>query len=159
MGWYEEHYEGHYKDINESLDIIEKWADRGRIMGQTKEKYLSTRWYAYLGTELGLNTIFYPRHMYYRFPKWTYPIDSAIKSIFKYTGIQYLFVKWQVFCYRQAYKEVLRKYPKVDHSIDHEEILDPNIVNIYHLQRSIKYLEYKLNKIQKENEDEEDSTG
>lgn len=157
MGWYDEEYEGHYKEINESLAIIEKWAVRGMIMGQTKEKYLSTRWYAYLGIDLDLNTIFYPRHMYYRFPRWTHPINNFSKYIFKYTGVQFLFVKWQVFCYRQAYHEILRKYPNVDHCIDHEEILDQNIINIYYLQRNIGYLENRLKKLEKKDEPIENS--
>ena len=105
--------------------VLEKWARRGMISGQIKEKYGTTRWYAYFGN-LNFHTLFYPRHMFNRFKyKWMWTFDIYYGSqIFKYTGLNWLFVKWQVFCYRQAYKEVKRKYPKARNCIDHKELLD-----------------------------------
>jgi hypothetical protein len=117
-------YQPDYKAISDSIDIFHKWARRGMIMGQIKEKYYSTRWYAYLGTALSLHSIFYPQHIYNRFPKWLHKLDYKVFiPFFRYTGMSYLFGKWQVFCYKQAYKEVLTKYPHVDHCINFEELV------------------------------------
>jgi len=125
-----------YSDISDSLDVFEKWASRGLIMGQIKEKYDTTRWYAYLSTELELHTLFYPRHMYNRFPNWLRKLDRAIfRPFFKYTGINIVFRKWQYFCYIQAYKEVLTKYPDVQHCINYTEILDQNVLSAYRKYR------------------------
>lgn len=119
-----------YDNINKSLDIFYKWAKRGFITGQIKEKYDSTRWYAsfYIW---GLHTFFFPGHYYYRWPKWTWELNEFSSKIMKYTGIEWLVLKWQIFCYRKAYHEVLTKYPDIDHCIDHDTLLDPKILKKY----------------------------
>lgn len=130
------------RDIYDSLDVFHKWASRGLIMGQIKEKYDTTRWYAYLSGDLCLHTIFYPGHYYNRFPKWLRKIDDNIVSlIFYYTGMTYLFRKWQYYCYTQAYKEVLTKYPDVQHCINYTEIIDPVVLAEYRKYRQEKKLD------------------
>lgn len=131
-----------YSDISDSLDVFDKWASRGLIMGQIKEKYDTTRWYAYLSTELSLHTLCYPGHYYNRFSKWLRTLDRYVFSpIFKYTGINIVFRKWQYFCYVQAYKEVLTKYPDVQHCINYTEILDQNVLKNYRKYREEKRLD------------------
>lgn len=121
-----------YKDISGSLEIFEKWAIRGLIAGQIKEKYDTTRWYAYFTCELSLHDLIYPRHYFIRFPIWLYKLDCIIfKPFFRYTRISRLFTKWQFYCYSQAYKEVLTKYPDILHAIDHPELIDPKIITVY----------------------------
>lgn len=115
-------------DINDSLNIFHKWANRGMIVGQIKEKYYTTRWHARLNTGFSLNDIFYPCHYYYRLPNWCRYIDDYLLTpVF---GV--LVCKWRVYCYRQAYHLVLTKYPNVDHCIDYDEVLDKNILNAYY---------------------------
>lgn len=129
-------------DLYDSLWIFEKWAGRGLIMGQIKEKYDTTRWYAYLSTELSLHKFLYPRHYYNQFPKWLNKLDRYVFSpIFKYTGINIVFRKWQYFCYTQAYKEVLTKYPDVQHCINYTEIIDPMVLSAYRKYREEKKLD------------------
>lgn len=107
-----------------AVEIISKWARRGMIMGQVKEKYNTTRWYAYFGN-LSLHTFFYPRHMYTRYKwKWMWTVDQIyIKALFRFIGLNYIFIKWQIFCYKSAYKEIEKKYPNVDNCIDYRELL------------------------------------
>lgn len=107
-----------------AVDIISKWARRGMIMGQLKEKYNTTRWYAYIGN-LHFHSILYPRHMYSRYKyKWMWRFDCKYGyAIFKYTGLNWLLTKWQIFCYKSAYKEIDKKYPNVRNCIDHRELL------------------------------------
>jgi hypothetical protein len=131
-----------YSDICDSLDIFYKWASRGFIMGQIKDKYDTTRWYAHLSGGLSLHTLCYPRHYYNRFPKWLNKIDRYVfEPIFKYTGINIVFRKWQYFCYTQAYKEVLTKFPDVQHCINYTEILDQDILLAYRKYREEKKLD------------------
>lgn len=109
-----------YTEINASLAVFYKWARRGMIVGQIKEKYYTTRWYANLNSNFSLNDVFYPCHYYVRIPWWLHRISS---KVFKYTGVSWLIFKWRVYCYKQAYKEVLSKYPKVRHCINFVELL------------------------------------
>jgi hypothetical protein len=124
------------RDLCDSLDVFEKWASRGLISGQIKEKYNTTRWYAYLSGEFSLHNIFYPGHYYNRFPKWLRNLDRYVfMPIFKYTGINIIVRKWKYYCYTQAYKEVLTKYPDVQHCINYTEILDQNVLSAYRKYR------------------------
>ena len=111
-------------DTCAAVSIIDKWARRGMIMGQVKEKYNTTRWYAYIGN-LNFHSILYPRHIYSRYKyNWMWEFDCNYGyAIFKYTGLNWLLTKWQIFCYRQAYKEIQKKYPNVRNCIDHTELL------------------------------------
>lgn len=125
MSYYKDNKKQMYSDINHTLEIFHRWAKRGLIMGQIKEKYNSSRWYAYLGTLLSLHILIYPGYYFNQFPKWLQKLDTNFFiPFFKYSGISYLFGKWQFFCYKQAYKEVLTKYPHLDHCIDHQELVE-----------------------------------
>lgn len=113
-----------YENINGCLEIFEKWATRGRIRGQIEDKYGSTRWYAYFGY-LTIHDIFYPRHYYNQFKwKWLWVLSCHSNPFFKYTGIEWLYIKWQIFCYRSAYAECFKKFPQFkNHAIDYSELL------------------------------------
>lgn len=116
------------KAMIDCLSIFNKWAKRGRIMGQIKDKYGTTRWYAYLGTEITLNTIFYPRYMYNQMPKLTHWFDYKIFQPVVNFLFHQLFTEWQIYCYQQAYKECFEKYPQHNfHCIDHRELVDKYI--------------------------------
>jgi hypothetical protein len=105
-------------NIGAALNIFYKWAKRGMIIGQIKEKWGDTRWYAHLTYDFSLNDIFYPMHYYYRLPKWCRFIDYYfLTPVFgKLIG------KWRVYCYRQAYLECAKKFGPLDHCMDHEEV-------------------------------------
>lgn len=125
-----------YHDIENSLDIFYKWAKRGMIIGQIKEKYETTRWYAYLNSSFTLNDIFYPMHYYYRLPKWCRYIDDYFLT----PVFGRLVYKWRKYCYNKAYKEVLTKYPDIYHCIDHPNVVDYKVIDKY-------YTDYKNNNI------------
>lgn len=105
------------------LEIFYKWAARGFILGQIKEKYDTTRWYATFST-WGIHTFFYSGHYYYRWPKWTWRLNEFSEKVMNYTGITYLIIQWQKYCYRQAYLECFKKYPEFkNHCINWTEIV------------------------------------
>lgn len=115
----------HYNQLCECLNILEKWARRGGISGQIKEKYDTTRWYPYFG-HVTIHSLIYPRYIYNKFKwKWLWKLSVYSNSFFVRTGIEWLVVKWQIFCYKQAYKECFKKYPNFrSHAISHTELLD-----------------------------------
>lgn len=123
----------------QALDIIHKWAKRGMICGQIKEKYDSTRWYASFGGFDGpwsLHDFFYPGHYYYRWPNWTRKLNRLTALFFKYTGLGKLIIKWQQYCYSQAYYEVLTNCPVVDHCIDYKELVDDRLLLLYDMVKN-----------------------
>lgn len=112
-----------YSDLDGCLEIFYKWARRGFISGQIKEKYDTTRWYANFGI-WGLHGIFYPRHSYYRWPAWTWNLNELSQKIMNYTGFMWLVIKWQKFSYASAYKECFKLYPEFkNHCIDYPEFI------------------------------------
>ena len=110
------------KDINGSLDVLEKWSRRGLIGGQIKEKYWTTRWYACLSGWINLHSIFYPKYVYNQFPHWLRLFDYHVGQPVLTFMFGKLIGKWRVFCYRQAYLECNRLYPKAIHCIDYPEL-------------------------------------
>lgn len=128
-----------YKEqLKESLYVIYKWSKRGLIRGQIKEKYGSTRWYANFGgfhEPWSLHDFFYPGYYYYQWPMWTWKLNELSALFFKYTGLGNLIIKWQMYCYSQAYYEVLTNFPVIDHYIDHEELIDKRLLTLYDLVR------------------------
>lgn len=126
--------EEYNKQICDSLDIMYKWAKRGSIRGQIKDKYDSTRWYASFGGfeyPWSLHDFFYPGHYYYRWPSWTRKLNQLSALFFKYTGLGALIIKWQMYCYSKAYEEILQIAPDVDHCIDHEILLNKSLLKLY----------------------------
>lgn len=107
-----------YKKISSSLDIFYKWSKRGMIQGQIKEKYDTTRWYAFIVSDFSFNDVFYPGHIYYRLPNWVRRVDEHFLTPV-FGGLVY---KWRQFCYRRAYLECAKKLgPMTNHCIDHEQ--------------------------------------
>ena len=82
----------HYDKLSNCLNIFYKWSSRGLITGQIKEKYETTRWYVTFGV-WGLHGVFYPKHIYYRWPKWTWKINELSQTIMEITGIMFLLYK------------------------------------------------------------------
>lgn len=111
-----------YQKLGEACDIFYKWAYRGRISGQIKEKYGTIRWYAYLNSKFSLNDIFYPCHMYYRFPLWVRKIDDFVFTYFINPLFGKLIYKYRVYCYRQGYLECVAKLGPLPHSMDHDDL-------------------------------------
>lgn len=110
--------------LDQSLDIIFKWARRGMITGQIKDKFSSTRWYAEFTYDLSLHSLLYPRRYYNRFPEWLNTLDHYFFiPLFKYSRVNKLFNKWQIYCYKQCYYELQHKFPDIQHAIDHQELL------------------------------------
>lgn len=99
-----------WKGLQGAINILSKWAARGMIMGQIKEKYGSARWYAYFG-RLSLHTLVYPRFMYRQFPKWLWALDiNYIAPVLQFFFGK-LFVKYQIWAYNKGYQEALKTYP------------------------------------------------
>lgn len=134
-----------YKSVSGSIDIFNKWADRGLINGQIKQIANTTRWYADISGEMSLHKIIHPRRTFVRLPYWLYKIDVVLfKKFFRYTGINFIFRKWQIYCYAQAYKEVFIKYPNIYHTINHIYMLDKKTLFLYFEYPKDDFNDYEL---------------
>lgn len=89
-----------------------KW---GRLGGQAKEKYNTVRFYAIFGW-LSLHTLVYPGYVYIKFPKWLRWLDDNLITQLL-NPFERLFIKWQEFVYRKAYKRAIDKYPHIRYNI------------------------------------------
>ena len=111
-----------YKKLNGACDIFYKWAYRGHILGQIKEKYGTTRWYAYLTEDQWpIYSLFKPCYIYYTWPKWMMDIDNFLGQYIVNPLFGKLIVKWKIYCYRQAYMECAKKLGPIHHCIDYDE--------------------------------------
>jgi len=106
-----------YKSLNEAMNCLYFYCVRiGRIGGQLKEKYDSIRFYAEFGP-LSLHNLIYPGDHYRQFGPRLYKLDERLEVVFKYTGLNMLFVLWQKFWYRAGYRIALRRYPHIRREI------------------------------------------
>lgn len=94
----------------------------GRIGGQMKEKYGTLRFYAHFHG-LSIHNLFWPGYVYSKVP---YHINVASEVLAKYTGLSYLFTRYQKLMYKVGYRYILHKYPSVRREIgsgaDHPEL-------------------------------------
>lgn len=106
--------------------FLRKW---GRVpVRQYKEKYGTVRVYCNLGWHC-LHDIFYPGYVYCQFPKWLWGFDVYHgPKVLKYTGLNWLSVKYHMFLYRYAYEKAIAKYPEIRDNIlnfaDHKNLLE-----------------------------------
>lgn len=122
--WSEDAFD--WKGLHGAIDILAKWARRGLIMGQIKEKYGTARWYAYIGG-LSLHTLIYPRYIYSQFPKWLWKLDiKYIKPVLQFF-FEKAFRKYQMWAYNKGYQEAMKTYPHLRAEIlcsaDHLELI------------------------------------
>ena len=128
-----------YKKLNDACDIFYKWAHRGHIKGQIKEKYDTTRWYAHLTEDQWpIHSTFKPIHMYYYWPKWMMKIDNFFGRYIVNPIFGKLIVKWKIYCYRQAYLECARKLGPLDHCIDHDDLFTEHELQMITTDRWVK---------------------
>lgn len=121
-----------YKSVCNSLEIFDKWADIGLINGQILQEENITRWHADISGQMSLHKLINPRQSPYAQSLLIYILDGIIfKTLFKYSGINIIFRHWQMHCYRMAYKEVLTKYSRVYHAIQHINVLDKKLLIAY----------------------------
>ena len=82
-----------------------------------KEKYGTVRVYCNLGW-YNLHDVFYPGYAYSQFPKWLWGFDVYHgHKVLKYTGLNWLSVRYHMFLYRYAYKKAIVKYPEIRDNI------------------------------------------
>lgn len=119
----------YFSDVEDAAEYIRefcvKWA---RLGGQSKEKYGTARFYANFGV-YNLHSLTHPGWANYAwYPKWLIKFDIYYAPImFKYSGINWLFSKWQPYIYYVAYKKALHKWPHIQAEIldgaDYPELL------------------------------------
>lgn len=113
------HYWGdkweHWDDLYQAIDfILDYWYTRGRIGTRScKEKYGTFRDDATFwdGTIHGL---IHPGWFRYSYKTLFFYIDVFfIKKLFKYSGIKYLFTKYQHFIYNKGLQMAILKWPEI----------------------------------------------
>jgi hypothetical protein len=115
-----------WKGINAAAHYIYHYLKRwGVPVRDYKEKYGTVRVYTGFGFERGwlMNTIFYPGHMYYRFPQWVRRIDYMIPIHW----LNPIAVPFHMWLYKRAYRNAIRKWPhlreEILHGADYSELL------------------------------------
>lgn len=101
-----------WKGIEDCCYILHTTCARwGRFSGQTKEKYGTVRFYAYLGN-ISLHSLLYPEYVYSQFKwHWLWKLDIDYISPFLNFCFGKIFYKWQSKVYNHAYQKCLKKYP------------------------------------------------
>lgn len=129
----------HFADVGEAADYIgafcKKW---GKIrVSQTKEKYGTARVYCSFSGCPNLHELFWPGHYYIRWERLGFFGDilqwidnKIIDNIIYYSGINYIFVPYQEFIYRLAYKRAMKKYPHIKKEIKHGADFDELLKNL-----------------------------
>jgi hypothetical protein len=131
-----------WKSINAAAEYIGKYCSiYGRFGGQYKEKYGTVRFYAKFG-HISLHTLVYPGYMYSKFPDWLWNLDIMYISKILDFVIGKLFVKWQIFIYKRAYKTAIKRWshikPEILLSMDHPELLDREVKEAYEIYKKRK---------------------
>lgn len=110
---------------------------RARLCVHWKEKYGTLR-YEYLGSclygEWPVHKIFYPGHLFYRWPKRLMPIDRAIGKSLEFLKIAPLVRGYQIRTLRKALFKAVEKYPHLEDEIlsdAPEEVVGKEIHNRY----------------------------
>lgn len=119
----------HFGDVGDAADYIGQFCRRWGFItvSQTKEKYGTARVYVSFSGCPNMHNIFWPSHHYIRWEQYLgkfgevlYWIDNKIvDNIIYYSGINYIFVPYQRFIYRLAYKRAFKKYPHIKKEIKH----------------------------------------
>jgi hypothetical protein len=118
----------YFADVGSAADEIgefcKKWA-RINVL-QTKEKYGTARVYCSFTGFPNIHNIIWPSYYYIQwrafswFGKVMEFVDTKIvDNIIYYSGINYIFVPYQKFIYRLAYKRAMKKYPHIKAEIKH----------------------------------------
>jgi len=126
------HWGGNFKyfgDVGKAADEI---GDFCRVWGrinvtQTKEKWGLVRCYCNFGIHQ-LFSITHPGYVYSRYPKWFWKFDCRIVSkFFSILHINAIVVPYQVYIYKKAYLQAIKKYPHIRKEIlsgaDYAELL------------------------------------
>lgn len=133
--------------ISDAAEFIYKYLIRwGHVpVRDHKEKYGTVRVYTTLGWERGwlIQHLFYPNHLYYRFPQWIRKIDYLIPTHWLNTFL-YPYHKW---LYRRAYDLAVQKWPHLFLEIvihaDYPELLS-NAVQFRLLEISLEEIRDRI---------------
>ena len=114
--WSDDWFQKHGDDLNNAISFIEtNWHRFGRLsVTGCKEKFGTFRDHSYFWD----GTLYSLFCGYYRVPKYWrwfyYKIDLPFMTkFFKYTGLLYLFIKYQSFIYNLIIQIACRNYPNI----------------------------------------------
>lgn len=121
--WPDEYFDQVSDAAYEIGTFISRW---GRIgVSQTKEKFGTVRVYCYFGFD-SVHGLIWPRHCWIH-EWWPYRLDLLMSSLLSKI-LNTIFLPYQRFIYRLAYKRAIKKYPHLRDEIfscaDFGEILE-----------------------------------
>lgn len=124
----------------------------GRLTIFTKEKYGTLRASVYFWSG-SLHSLLYPGYVscqyfkkYPRLRDWLWSFDLKVITLLTYySGLLFLFTKWQKFVYNKAYQRALKKYPhlraEILYDADFLEFIEgaEDILNKYHKEEKQEF--------------------
>lgn len=102
-----------WKGVGDAAEYIETFCKRwARLGGQSKEKYGTVRFYANFGV-FNLLSLTHPGYCHYGpYPKWLIHFDIYYSpTIFKWSGLAWIFSKIQPAIYSKAYINAIHRWP------------------------------------------------
>lgn len=129
--WNDAWFEKHGDKLDESISyIIRTWKRYGRIGSHGKEKYGTFRDHPYFWN-CSVHNLIWPGYVRIM-NKTLYKLDRILfQPLFYYTGIGYLFYRWQCLVYNYAVQKMCKKYPEITDEIvadlDGYELVKPGI--------------------------------
>lgn len=113
--WGDEWFEKNGGDLNAAINYcIDTWRKYGRIGTHGKEKYGTFRDQLQGLWDGGLHELIWPGYVRIVSPFIYWKLDRYfIKPITKYTGLQWLFRRYQKWVYNYAIQKMCKKYPNI----------------------------------------------
>lgn len=127
----------YYSKINGVISLFYKYAKRGLISGDMKEKYGTIRWYAEIRPIRRLHDITKRGHYYYRYgaddkPFMNFLDNLSMSYLRPFTRLIY---QYQKFMYGYAYRQAIRKFPTITEEIlascEHRDLLFKREARVY----------------------------
>lgn len=128
--WGDEWFKEHEGNFNKEIYWFHKYVRKfGKVKFSNKEKYGTHRTEFVQFWDGGLHYFFCKSYVRTCYPTLHYKIDPIIKFITIFSGIKWLFLKWQYFIWNRATQKVCKKHPEFTHEfvsdMDYYEIIKP----------------------------------
>jgi hypothetical protein len=120
--WGDSWFRKYGEDLHNAGSFISRYCrTRAHLCIHWKEKWGTLR-FEFIGSCIfdrywPIHSIFYPGHLFYRFPKWMLKVDWAVGCVLFGLGIGQLIQRYQLFILRRAINLAVKKWPHIEKEI------------------------------------------